>query len=331
VDPRCGLLHNTREFWERHAIHGITPGFELIYQVFVAIGLESAASLARRLGHEDEAARWHEAGARLRRATLEHPEFALIHDGALIKRRQLDGQVHDRIVALPDAGLPASAPLAGPGPHHLNPDTCVTLPLVFNFVAPDSPLALRTLDSVEPLWNEAWQDGGYGRYASTSEPDSPGGWPVASMFVARAAIGAGLPERAWRVLDWLDSAPGAAAGSWFEFYGDRASPPFPQVGILPWTWSEMITMLVRHVLGVRPDETSVRVAPALLPGLEHAAGRVPLPRGWLELDVTRDRRRGEPLARVRVDGASPVETSAREATVPAGANDARVELVLTRS
>jgi hypothetical protein len=328
VDPRCGLLHNSREFWERHYIHGITPGFELVYQVFVAIGLDAAASLARRLGHEAESARWHAAAARLRHATLDHPVCALAHDGVLVKRKTRDGRVHNQIAPLPDAGLPASAPLAGPGAHWLNPDTCVTLPIVFGFVPPDSPLARRTLDSVEPLWNEAWQDGGYGRYACSSEPDSPGGWPVASLFVARAAVETGVPERAWRVLDWLDTAPGAAAGSWFEFHGDRASPPFPQVGILPWTWAEMITLMARHVVGVRPEETHVRVAPRLLPGLEHVTGRFPIGAGSLHLDITRDPRRREPVARVTLDGGTMYETAAREATVPYEANDARVELVL---
>ena len=99
-----------------------------------------------------------------------------------------------------------------PGAHWLNPDTCVTLPVAFRFIAPDSELARRTLDSVEPLWNQEWQTGGYGRYHVSSEPDSPGGWPFASIFVARAAVEAGMPERAWRVLRWLDTAHGRRGG-----------------------------------------------------------------------------------------------------------------------
>ena len=95
----------------------------------------------------------------------------------------------------------------------------------------------------------------------SSEPDSPGGWPFASLFVARAAVEAGLGDRAWRVIDWLGRVAGAAAGSWFEFYGERLSPPFPQVGIIPWTWAEMLAFGCEQVLGIRHEAGGLHVPP----------------------------------------------------------------------
>ena len=133
-----------------------------------------------------------------------------------------------------DSGLPPGSPLAGDGPHLLNPDTCAVLPIVFGLIEPESPIARATLSSVERLWNQAWTDGGYGRYDVSSEPDSPGAWPFASVFVARACVETGDSARVWRVLRWLARTAGAPSGAWFEFNGPRLAPPFPQVGIIPW-------------------------------------------------------------------------------------------------
>jgi hypothetical protein len=278
----------------------------------------------------DQAARWASHAERLRTAALSHPRHGFVRDGALVKRLNLDGTVQDRIDPVPDSMMPAGAPLIGPGAHWLNPDTSVTLPIATRFIAPDSALARRTLDSVEPLWNQEWQTGGYGRYHASSEPDSPGGWPFASIFVARAAVEAGVPERAWRVLGWLDAATGAAAGSWFEFYGPRSSPPYPQVGIVPWTWSEVLALLVEHVLGVRPEADGLRVAPRLLPGLDHASGRVRLGSGMLTVNVRREHA-AAPSARARVSGRLVAERAAGEIDVPRAAalgDEIDVDIVL---
>jgi len=280
-----GLLASAREYWERHRIHGIEPGLELAHQAFVSLGLAGAAALARLLSREAEAARWEQEAARLRQAILAHPIYALVDDRGFVKRRRLDGTVQETIVPLADAQLPPGVPLALTGEHHLNPDTSAVLPVAFDFVAARSLQALATLNEVERLWNQAWTDGGYGRYDVSSEPDSPGGWPFASLFVARAAVEAGLDDRAWRVLRWLDSVPGAAAGSWFEFYGPRVAPPFPQVGIVPWTWAELFFLLVHHVLGVRPETNGLRLRPRLLAGLERVKASIPVRGRWLRLDV----------------------------------------------
>ncbi|MDQ5978361.1 MAG: hypothetical protein QG602_1335 [Verrucomicrobiota bacterium] len=265
-----GLLMNCREFWERHAIHGIQPGLELSYQLWVSEGLAAAAVLARLTGQADQAGRWDAESARLRRAMLHDRRFRLHDHRGFIKRRAPDGRVQETIAADPACGLPAATRLMRAGPHRLNPDSSAALPIALGVVAADSPVARRTLHSLEQLWNQAGNGGGYGRYNMTSEPDSPGGWPFASLFVARAAVEAGDDAKVRRILGWLDTLDGATAGAWFEFYGERIAPPLPQVGIVVWNWAELVVLYVQHILGVRPEEDGVRIRPRLLAGLSSA-------------------------------------------------------------
>jgi hypothetical protein len=283
-----GLLSGSREYWERHAAYGIEPGLELVYQAFVSLGLSSAAALARLLGHQDAEQRWLGASHALREAWLEHPVFRLQDERGFIKRRTLDGRVQEHLVARADAGLPDGVPLKSAAPHWLNPDTCAVLPIVFGMVDATSPVARSTMKTVETLWNQDWSGGGYGRYHVSSEPDSPGPWPFASLFVARAAVEAGDAGTVWRILQWMRQATGGAAGSWFEFYGPRMAPPFPQVGIVPWTWAELVLLFVHHILGVRPGAQGIVLRPHLLPGLRHVEARLPIGTGWLDLTLHAD-------------------------------------------
>jgi len=289
-----GLIVNRREFWERHGAHGIGMGMELAHQLFVVMGLRAAGRLAALTGRADQARAWTEAAMRLRQAMLKDPRFSLIEAGAFIKRRGLDGRVQAAVRPEPDSSLPQSTPLFGPGRHFLNPDTSAVLPVAWDFVDPAGQLARRTLATMETLWNQGWKGGGYGRYHVTSEPDSPGPWPFASLFVARAALEAGDPAKTRRVLDWLGRVPGAQAGSWFEFYGPRPVPPYPQVGIIPWTWAEMVFLVVHHMLGVRPGQGFVSLQPRLIPGVDRMDADLPLWGGRLELSVRRARRGEEP-------------------------------------
>ena len=273
--PNCGLLANRREFWERHRAHGIRPGIELVHQLYTWHGLEAASRLAGLVGESARAGRWESEAARLRKAMLDDPVFRLADNRGFIKRRGLDGRVQETIDPEPGSGLPSGSPLAKRGPHYLNPDTSAALPIALGAVPPDSPLCRLTLHSLETLWNQTWTGGGYGRYNASSEPDSPGGWPFASLFIARAAVEAGETGIVSRVLDWLTSVPGAGAGSWFEFYGKRQSPPFPQVGIIPWTWAEMIVLAVHHILGVQPEESGLVLRPRRLPGFDRVRADFP--------------------------------------------------------
>ena len=283
-----GMLSGSREFWERHAAHGIEPGLELAYQMFVSLGLASAAGLARRVGRTAEAARWEQAAVELRDAMLAHPLYALCDTRGFVKRRTLDGPVQETISALPGAGLPPGVPLASDGPHLLNPDTCCVLPIAFGMVDPTAPVSRATLANIESLWNQDWDSGGYGRYHVSSEPDSPGAWPFASVFVARALVEAGESTRAWRILRWLSTTAGSVSGAWFEFNGPRIAPPFPQVGIIPWTWAELVVLVVHHILGVRPEAAGIRVRPRLLAGTRGVDANIPVRDGWLRLELRAD-------------------------------------------
>jgi hypothetical protein len=282
-----GLLTNRREFWERHRAHGIEPGLELVHQLYTAVGLNAAAVLARRLGHGENALRWDREALRIKTAMLEDPRFRMFDGRGFIKRRSLDGSVQEMITAQPGSGLPAEAPLAKPGDHFLNPDTSTALPIALEFVPSDSPLCRSTMASLETLWNQTWKSGGYGRYHASSEPDSPGAWPFPSLFAARAYVEMGRSEDVWRILNWLAAVPGSGAGTWFEFYGKRLAPPFPQVGIVPWSWAEMIILIVHHILGVQPQEDGLRLRPRLLPGLDRGTARFPFRKGRLELSIKR--------------------------------------------
>jgi hypothetical protein len=289
-----GLLVNRREFWERHDVHGIETGMELAHQLYVAMGLRAAGRMAALLGRTRQAAKWSGAADALREAMLRSPRFSLVEAGRFVKRRGLDGRVQTEI--RPDAGssLPRDAPLFEPGRHLLDPDTAAVLPVAWEFVDPSGQLARRTLASMETIWDQRWTGGGYGRYNATSEADSPGPWPFASLFVARAALEAGDGAKARRVLDWLGRVPGARAASWFEFYGPRPVPPYPQIGIIPWTWAEMLFVFIHHLLGVRPAGRAVRLRPRLLPGERRMDADLAVRDCRLELSVRRARRGEEP-------------------------------------
>ncbi len=282
-----GLLRNCREYWERHAVFGIEDGMELCYQLFVSMGLSAAAHLARLIGEARQAEGWDVEAGRLKHAMLEDKRFRLVENGHFTKRRRVDGTVQEQVQVQADAGLPDWMPVTGPGPHYLNPDTCVVLPIALEFIDPTSELAARTLTDVDRLWNQNWEGGGYSRYNITSEPDSPGPWPFASVFVARASLEAGQYERTWKVLDWLSSTTGSKSGSWFEFIGPCKQPPAPQAGIIIWAWAEIVCFFVHHLLGVRPADDGLLVRPRLLPGMNDATASFRMGEHRLRLSVRR--------------------------------------------
>jgi hypothetical protein len=263
----AALLHNRREFWERHALHGIEEGMELMYQFFVSLGLSSTAYLAQLLDYRDEAEKWQIAAQNIKKALLFHPKYTLIDNGHFIKRRKMNGDIQTEVHVREDSLLPKGIPLLEDGPHYLNPDSSASLPIAFEFIDPKGDLARKTMQQIELLWNQRWDSGGYGRYNATSEPDSPGPWPFASLFVARAYLEMGESEKVWRILNWLDEIPGAKSGAWFEFHGPRPIPPYPQIGIIPWTWSELLILFVHHMLGVRPSRDKLLLRPRFLDGV----------------------------------------------------------------
>lgn len=280
-----GLLTNKREYWERHRAHGIEEGMELANQLFVSVGLSCAASLARFVSHETEALRWEKEAERIKNSMLNDSRYSLIDRKRFIKRRRADGSVQESINASPEARLPGEAPLSGDGAHLLNPDASIALPIAMGFISPDSAIALNTLANLEELWNQFWEGGGYGRYHASSEPDSPGAWPFPSLFIARAYMETEDFEKVWRILRWLNTTSGATSGSWFEFYGHRLAPPFPQVGIVPWTWAEMLIFLIHHIIGIQPNMNHLRIRPRMLPGIQEINASFPLRNSRLQLEI----------------------------------------------
>jgi hypothetical protein len=121
----------------------------------------------------------------------------------------------------------------------------------------------------------------------TSEPDSPGPWPFATLFITRAYLENGNYTKVARALQWLTQAQGGEAGCWFEFYGPRPVPPCPQVGVTPWTWAEMIIFFVHHLLGVRPEIDRLLIRPRLLRELKSIKARLRVHSHWIDLEVIR--------------------------------------------
>lgn len=267
-DRRTGLVKNTREFWERSAGHGVREGYELTYQCWNIAGWRRAAEMAGVVGDEASAARWLEAAALMERSFLSDARFSFIRDGRLVKRLQTDGEPQWTLEPPRREALPPGMPLRVEPVSYCNPDASNVYPILLGLVSPESEVARRTLESMEALWNQRWDIGGYGRYHVTGEPDSPGPWPFASLFIARAYLEAGDSDRTWRVLRWLESVSGGRSGAWFEYYGPRPVPPLPPVAVIPWTWAEIVTLVVHHVLGVRPHAQGVTVRPKLLEGLK---------------------------------------------------------------
>jgi hypothetical protein len=326
---KSGLLSNRREFWERHAAYGIRDGMELAHQLFVSMGLVSAARLSRRMGDARKAASWDEAASRLKKVMLRPGRFSFVRHGRLVKRLDTDGRVQAEIRPPAGSRLPVEAPLFEGGRHLLNPDTSAALPIAWEFIDPAGTVARRTLLSLETLWNQRWTGGGYGRYHVSSEPDSPGPWPFPSLFVARAWFEAGNDRKVRRVLDWLGRLPGSNAGTWLEFYGPRPVPPYPQVGVVPWVWAEMLFLFIHHILGVRPSEKDILFRPRLLRRLPWLKASLRVRGGRLDI-LLRTARRGEEPAFWTGRTFHPFKKTGIVLPFPADGEALRLEAVLPR-
>jgi hypothetical protein len=324
-EPASGLMVNQRDYWERHAAYGIEPGMELMYQVYVSVGLSAAAELARQIEKWRDAERWRLEAERLKHAILSHPTHALVHEGGLFKRRGADGSVQERIIPKPGHGLPQEVGLARDIPHPLNPDSACALPILLGFVTPESDIARTTMCQLETLWNQGWESGGYGRYHMDSDPDSPGAWPFASLYIARAYLELRDYDKVWRVIHWLASLPEYPSGSYFEMYGNRISPPYAQNGIVPWNWAEIILLVVKNVLGFQPEENAIRVRPRLLPGLNCARGSIPFRDRRVFFDFHRDDLLAAPEFLV---DSHPFETAGEGLRLPFSGKDIHIDGIL---
>lgn len=278
-----GMLSNTREYWERNNSFGVKPGYELAYQFWVIFGLEKAAEVAAKLGHSRHAAKWRSASRKIKDNFLHNPKFKLVEDGHFIKRRTLDGEWQRTMIPPNRASMPAGTPIATEKTPSAEPDTSEVLPIKYGMIDPKSELAIKTLEWVEPLWNERWDIGGYERYNSSSEPEPPGPWPFPSMFVSEAYWETGNYEKGLRVIDWLAGINGGLSGGWFEYYPKG----HPTVGIVGWNWAEVAHFVVNHLLGVRPQLDELVITPRLGAGLDAVKSEVNVRGMKLDLNLTR--------------------------------------------
>jgi hypothetical protein len=267
-NKQTGLLRNKREFWERDDRFGIEDGYELAYQFWVMLGLERGSQVARMLGDAGTSTRWSRAAAELKKAIFEDSQSRLIEGDRLIKRRTLDGRWQRFAVPANRSMMPPGSPAAVNEKPELEPDSANLYPIIFGYVDPKSPVARNTLEGMDILWNQQWSIGGYSRYNTTSEPDPPAPWPIASLLVARAAIEMGDAQRAWRAINWVASIHGGKSGGWFERYGPSITPPAPPVSVVGWAWAEMITLIIHHLIGFRPNLDDIVIRPHLIEGLD---------------------------------------------------------------
>jgi len=270
LDEETGMLKASRDISERNEAMGIKQGYDIAHETFCIIGLEAASTLAGTVGEEEDSRRWLAASENMRSSFLRHPRYSMIENGKIIKRRLLDGSVQRELHVERDEKnkeffakfMPGGMPLAETGKHLLEPDTAQSFPIIYHIVGPGSEVARSTMEDLETLWSQAWSGGGYGRYDVSGEPDSPGPWPLVTCFMAQAYFEMGEKEKGMKAVDWLVEKAGNG-GSFFEFYGDRPTPPLPPVGILPWAWAQFITLVVKNMLGAEVAEGTLKLSPKL--------------------------------------------------------------------
>jgi hypothetical protein len=256
LDEDTGMLVAARDIWERSEVVGIEKGYDVAHQTFAILGLEAASAISKYIGGTEKNLIWENAAKKMRDSFFHHPTHAMIDDGRIIKRRTVHGEVQQRL-DLKKKGdkylsslVPDDMPLGSAREHYLEPDITQCFPIIYGLIDAKSDIALQTIAECEKLWSQAWDGGGYGRYDVSGEPDSPGPWALATMFMASAQLEAGDMKKAMRSLEWLIEKAGAS-GVWKEFYGERPTPPLPPTGILVWAWAEYITLFVKHILGVK--------------------------------------------------------------------------------
>jgi hypothetical protein len=268
LDKRTKMVRNKREFWERSDSHGIEDGYEMAYQFWISFGLEKGAELAEKVGDRAAARRWTDAAKDMKSSMLNDPQFKLVEDGHLIKRRTRDGRWQRYTTPQDRKRMPPGSPLATEQQSSLEPDAVEVAPIIFEAIDPKGDLAINTLKWIEQLWNQQWEGGGYPRYNATSDDNPAAPWPIASMLIARAYAAAGDDEKVWRVLRWLRSIHGGNSGAWFERYGQSITPPMPPVNIIPWVWYEIVALCIHHIAGFRPGLDGIVIRPYLLKGLD---------------------------------------------------------------
>ena len=92
--------------------------------------------------------------------------------------------------------------------------------------------------------------------------------------MAQAYFEMGENEKAMSAVDWLIEKSGSG-GAFFEFYGERPTPPLPPVGILVWAWAQYITLVVKNILGAEVKDEKLSLSPRLVHTTRRAAKHGP--------------------------------------------------------
>ncbi len=248
-----GLVHNRREFWEQT----MNDAYELAYNTYVVTGLREAAAMAPQLGAQDRKERWLKEADAMQRAMLK----ILVDNGALIKRRNVTGEVAEHLVQL--RGAP-DTPCRSGEHNQIYPDATMALPIALGMVEPDSALAVNTLNEIEKLRNQRWWGGGYSRYDASSEINNPGPWGIAGALVLRGQQAGGMLERSRRTLEWFRHVQGGNGGLYYEQIPLLRSQQ-EWLGLVTWPSGELPYFVVRHYLGVSFEDGRVVIRPKLYP------------------------------------------------------------------
>ena len=221
------MVHDRREYWERT----LEDGFELTYQVYVALGLRCGAALAGPLGAKDRVQRWNRASDRIVRATFSHPTLALVEDGRLLKRRSVSGEPV-RYVRAP-AAVP-DTPMATEQVHFAEPDASVALAIALEFrrcrfaaCARYAGRVGRPLERAMVWWR--LREISLERRAGRARPLAL----CYLLYLAGRSTMPGCLIVAGERWEWLNTVQGGRTGAWFEEIPIIRSQA-PHAGILPW-------------------------------------------------------------------------------------------------
>jgi GH15 family glucan-1,4-alpha-glucosidase len=277
------LVHNRREFWEQT----MNDAYELAYNTYVIAGLREAAALAPQLGAQDRKERWLKEADTIQQAMMK----ILVHDGALIKRRNVTGEIAEHLVQL--LGAP-DTPCRSAQHNVIYPDATMALPIALGLVEPNSALAANTLNEIEKLRNQRWWGGGYSRYDASSEINNPGPWGIAGVLVLRGQHAGGMLDRSRRTLEWFRHVQGGDGGLYYEQIPLIAGSQQGWLGLVTWPTGELPYFVVRHYLGITFQDDSVAIRPNLYPNSP---------------PVQADLRFRQSRLRIAIDGSGPITSA----------------------
>jgi hypothetical protein len=326
------MIRSERDIRERdRERHGMQPGFELAYQMWVSLGLAVAAQMAEFMQDAQKVARWQEVADRIWQAALTHPRFRLIEDDYLMKRRLLDGsfqhfarsrpyihRIFDDQTQMYPRGLDRQGAL--------EPDHSEAYPIALGMLDPESELARRTLTRLESLWNQEWDFGGYPLHNVDSEPTKLGGHLLPIQLITQAALEARRFDIFRRNIRWLLNTKDGRGYTWWEY---RDADPAMQIdhGIPPWFgFAEPLVMFIYHLLGYRPKPAEIVIQPHLPPELTSVKAHLKCGRHWIDLQIHNE---GRYVTSALVGGEAWTRFTSEAVSLDLPSEDLTVEIWLT--